>query len=210
MVAVGACLKAARSRKLVKVIIDRRDAWAAIPEILGNISDRTYEKIMEQRQEDGGWAMTLQKMNPRKAAKRPVKPSSPPPRADVVVYRVRRSRRKVGAWDAKVKDGQERPAWISILGGTVDAGGIATAVAKLLEAHPGKVVAIAAIPEVVGLVIPRDIGDGKGERRDMPALVPLRLTQKVLLAGWTWKTEGGWLVGQPMAGKSSGTSDPGR
>ena len=167
--AINNCLKAARARRLVQAVVDRRDAWTAIPDILGNIDDKTYRKLQEERIGDGGWAMTLRKGQARKGSRRPVSPSGPPPQADVVVYQVRRSRVQVGVWKAKVREGKGRPRWLSFPGDTVSAGGAASVVAKILEKHPGRTAAVAALPELVGLVVPRELG----RELDRPAFVPL-------------------------------------
>ena len=200
-VAVGVLLRVVRWSGVAKAIIDRREDWTALPEILGNHRDETYQRVEEKRlPTSGGGAVEikLRRRRKRKPTKRKRPSVHPAPReAEVVVYRPRRSRDALGVWKVKVRVKGQPVRVIAVEAGPVPAGGIAVSVAEVVSRYPDRLVAVEAVSEVVGLVVPRDLsGDGKPVL-DKPALVPLRQAQEILLRGRSWRVvEGGcWLLG---------------
>jgi len=195
-VAVGALLRVFRTRRVVSALIDLREAWTGLPEILGNFEDRVYERLDQTRQPDGSMLLVLRQRRPRTARARPA--LGTPPSADLTVLRVRRSRARLGHVDVRVAREGHRPAWVSVPVGTVPAGAVASAVAAVVGPSGARRVIVVGHPELRAILLPQPGLDGVA-RPCQPVFVPLRMAQdRLSLWKWTLDPTGCWLVG--MAG----------
>jgi hypothetical protein len=202
--AVGGLLRAARSRRVVQLVVDQRDMWTSIEDILGNHRDTIYERMSINRMEDGAVLLTLRK---RKPVIRERKRLPPPPMADVVVYRIRRSPKEIGTWDLRIREEGTRPRWESVPGGTIAAGGSPSALVAFLGKRNPSTVAVVAMAELRMILIPQLSPCRPGVQG--PVLVPLRLAQDDLLRNWAWVRAGGdWIVGTVHLGNLSRRMQP--
>ena len=202
-VAVGAALHACRSRRTVLAVVDQRDAWTGLPGILGNHEDHFYKRKCATRLADGGLLLVLSlKRKPRKRSARA--PVVPPPKSDITVFRVRRSRARLGDVEVRVALQGQRPAWVSVPVGTVPAGAVAGGVAAVVGPIGARRVVVVAHPELKAILLLQPGLDGVA-RPCQPVFVPLRLAQEALRR-WTWTPDptGCWLVGtEPYAAPPS-------
>jgi len=180
-------VKVVRRQGRAIVQYDPREGWTANPRVLGNAQDRVYRRIRSEVQPDGMVLAVLLHQKRRQRRKRPQ--TSPPPKVDLVIHRVRCVSRSQRLFEVRVRC-QGKVEWIEV---QVEAVGLTAgsleAISRVVEDHQSLSIAIPSGGPMATLYLP------DGADAASPSDCSYRLSRDRLLAGHVWQRRGEWLIG---------------
>ena len=187
---VNQLLKLVRVQRRATVVIDPAEEWTANSDLLGNLCDPVYERERYELQPDGSARLALfHRRQPKPKPKR--MPTSAPPQADLIVYRIRCVNYALWLYEVQFSHQGQRHRLLVPVGTPNSAAGALRALGTVIQQRPAASVAVRrqGLTSVAVLLADED---------GSPAHVALS-DAAMALRRWSWRRDGSWMLGTMAA-----------